>query len=72
MAVIVLLNISKLLLLSFRYIYIYRFLYDYIGKHIHLINSITGMNRLKINIVIITVFLELHLAHYLIGTRFLT
>ena len=53
------------------YIYIYRFLYDYIGKHIHLINSITGMNRLKINIVIITVFLDLHLAHYLIGFCFL-
>ena len=29
--------------------------FDYIIKHIHLINSITGMNQLKIIIVIITV-----------------
>ena len=40
--------------------------YNYIGKHIHLINGITGMNQLKIIIVIIAVILQLNLAHYLI------
>ena len=49
MAVIV----SKLLLLPFKYMYIYSDVYDYIGEHIHLINSMTGMNHLKIIIVII-------------------
>jgi len=33
--------------------YIYSNVYDYIGEHTHLINSITGMNQLKIIIVII-------------------
>ena len=33
--------------------YIYSDVYDYIGEHIHLINSMTGMNHLKIIIVII-------------------
>ena len=40
--------------------------YDHIVKHTHLINSITGMNQLKIIIAIITVILQLHLAHYLL------
>ena len=33
--------------------YIYSDMYDYIGEPIHLFNSITGMNHLKIIIVII-------------------
>ena len=55
MAVIVITNISKLLLLPFKYMYIYSDVYDYIGEHIRLINSMTGMNHLKIIIVIIAV-----------------
>jgi hypothetical protein len=39
--------------------------------NVHLINSITGMKHLKINIVTITVILQLHLAHFLIGLCFL-
>ena len=40
--------------------------HDHIVKHIHLINSITGMNQLKIIIVIIILILQLHLALYLL------
>jgi hypothetical protein len=63
---------SKLLLLLFKYIYMsVSDVYDYTGKHVHFINSMTGLNRLQIIIVTITVILQLHLAHYLIGLCFL-
>jgi hypothetical protein len=64
-----LLNISKLWF--FKYVYLpVMHMTDYIGNHIHLINSIRGMKHLKINTVIITVILQLCLAHFLIGLFF--
>jgi hypothetical protein len=46
-------------------------MYDYTGKHMHFINSMTGMNHLQIIFVTVTVILQLHLSHYLIGLCFL-
>ena len=46
-------------------------MYDYTGKYIHFINSMTGMNDLQIIIVTVTVILQLDLAHFLIGLCFL-
>jgi hypothetical protein len=46
-------------------------MYDYTAIHIQFVKSMTGMNDLQIIIVIITVILQLHLAHYLIGLCFL-
>ena len=66
MAAIISTKNSKLLLLLFKYIYIYIFtiyksvsdVYDYTGKYIHFINSMTGMNHLQIIIVTVTVILN--------------
>jgi len=43
--------------------------YDYTSKYIHFINSMTGVNKLQI--IVVTVILQLHLVHYLIDLCFL-